>query len=409
MRPLYRGIHRRQHAPARRRDGETFAAAIVRAGGTLDPLLVLQPAQHLADRRAINRNDVDQGRLIDARMHLDGQQGRILDRGHVEPFRLGHEDRDRDLVQPPDEMTGPAIDRMIALAPHFSSRSTVVMPDLVPGIHASISAFGSGPAARQRGMLHAGAVPCEVHALLLGIDVLLQQRLGARSLAGLERAGDGVMLSMRMVEQVEHFVRAFLVESDGGRHHERDAVQPGHQVADDAVVGGLHDGVVEALVHLPVDELVALCEMAFCEQRVTLIKAALEPAQQHVRHAALRQQTRRHSFEGAADVEGGDDLIDGEDAHRIAAATDGHQQPFLGQRRQCLPHRRARDPELGCNHSLRHPLPGREVAAQDHLADPQRRLKLVPHSSGSQCDLARVGYGIPNVYSGSRHGRIGVP
>src|SRR6185312_10567515 len=89
---LLRRLHGRldvveQLAP-RRRDRQQLGAAVLRARHTLDQLLALEAADHVADRRAVYGDDVAERGLVDAGIEAYRQDRRILHRRDVEALRL---------------------------------------------------------------------------------------------------------------------------------------------------------------------------------------------------------------------------------------------------------------------------------------------------------------------------------
>ncbi len=70
---------------------------------------------------------------------------------------------------------------------------------------------------------------------------------------------------------------------------------------------------------------------------------------------ALGRQPRRGSLQHAAQLDRVDHVVEAEGAHHEAAVAGAVEQPFLGQPRQRLAHRRARDRELFGQRHLEQP------------------------------------------------------
>ena len=96
----------------------------------------------------------------------------------------------------------------------------------------------------------------------------------------------------------------------------------------------------------------------------------MEIAHEAARGAALGDEAPGQAFQHAAHVDGIDHLAHGECAHHIAARAGERQQALLRQRRQRLANRRARHAETLGDVDLGDALAGHELAAQDHLAQP---------------------------------------
>jgi hypothetical protein len=106
LRRQYRGLDVADQPATRWRNGKRFGPPIDRAVETPDQFLLLEPPHHIADGRAVERNDVAQRRLIYSRVIADRDQRRILYRRDVELLRLIEEQREGNLLQPADEMAG---------------------------------------------------------------------------------------------------------------------------------------------------------------------------------------------------------------------------------------------------------------------------------------------------------------
>ena len=92
------------------RHAQQLDALVGRAPRSDDPALRLEPLQHLGERRAIECDQCREARGIDVRHRADRRQRRVLDRRQVEALGLQHEQRDRDLLQPADQVSGLAIE-----------------------------------------------------------------------------------------------------------------------------------------------------------------------------------------------------------------------------------------------------------------------------------------------------------
>jgi hypothetical protein len=91
---------------AQRREEKRFGAAVDGAVAAVDQLLLFQPSHHIADGRAVKRDDMAQRRLIQTWVIVDGEQSGILNRRDVELFGLLQEQREGNLLQPANEMAG---------------------------------------------------------------------------------------------------------------------------------------------------------------------------------------------------------------------------------------------------------------------------------------------------------------
>ena len=122
------GLDLAQQAAAERRDVKRFGAPVERSVLPLDELLLLQPGDHVANGGAVERDDIAQSRLIDARMIVDGEDGRILHRRDVEFPRLVDENGERDLLQPADEMARPLVNAVKSTVGTASFRHVMPQP-----------------------------------------------------------------------------------------------------------------------------------------------------------------------------------------------------------------------------------------------------------------------------------------
>ena len=84
------------------------------AGGwlALDIALRLQPLDHVAQCRAVERDHGGKPRRVDAGMGVDRDQGCKLHRRQVVVPALLHEDRDRDLLHPSKQIARRGVDRV---------------------------------------------------------------------------------------------------------------------------------------------------------------------------------------------------------------------------------------------------------------------------------------------------------
>jgi len=104
------------------------------------------------------------------------------------------------------------------------------------------------------------------------------------------------------------------------------------------------------------------------------IETAMQIAGQRLGYAPLGEALRGQGFERAAHVDGVADLVGRESAHHVAAGLVLDQQAFLREQWQCLAHRGARHAEQIRERRLGHALGGRELAVQDHFAQPNHRF-----------------------------------
>ena len=125
LRRLYRGLDLPNEPAARRRNRKRFRAPIMRAIKPFDELLLLQTADHAADGRAVEGNDVAERRLIDPRVTTDRDQCGILHWRDVESLCLIEKQREGNLMQPADQMAG-----------HFEQAPIILqLPHRVSSIH----------------------------------------------------------------------------------------------------------------------------------------------------------------------------------------------------------------------------------------------------------------------------------
>jgi len=109
-----------QQPDAGGRDVQRFGAAVGSTGGAPDQPLFLKAADHVADGRAVERDGIAQSRLVEARLIADRGERCILHRREIKRLRLVQEQRQRDLLQPPDEMAGHAEKATVILCHRLS-------------------------------------------------------------------------------------------------------------------------------------------------------------------------------------------------------------------------------------------------------------------------------------------------
>jgi len=106
LRRQHRGLDVADQPATERRDGQRLGPPIDGPVQTPDQFLFFQSPHHVADGRAVERDDMAQRRLIDPRMIVDRDQRGILYRRDVEFLRLIEKKREGNLLQPADEMAG---------------------------------------------------------------------------------------------------------------------------------------------------------------------------------------------------------------------------------------------------------------------------------------------------------------
>src|SRR6516225_3729614 len=104
LRRLHRGFDVANKPPPRWRNVERLGAPVMRTIDAGNELLALQAADHIADRGAVEGDEVAQCGLIDPRMAVDRNKRGILHRRHVKSLGLVEEQRKGNLVQPANEM-----------------------------------------------------------------------------------------------------------------------------------------------------------------------------------------------------------------------------------------------------------------------------------------------------------------
>ena len=250
-----------------------------------------------------------------------------------------------------------------------------------------MSGYGTGSqrasARRSRGFAGRRGQRGQVDAFLHGGGVLAHQRLGARALAVLQRIDDAVVLAVRVLQHVVHLLEIVLVEGQRLGAGEGHAAVAFERLGDDRAASLLEHQPMEALVHFRVQRLVALHDATLAEQRIAILQAGTQLAQQRPGRTALGDAPGCKALEHGADVDRVDDVGGGECAHDVAARRVLGQQALLRQQRQRLAHRRARHAQQVGERRLGDALTRRELAAKDHLADADDSLRKVgAHGAG---------------------------
>src|SRR6266478_5606041 len=99
-----------ERGAAERRWIETLGALVRGSGTAGDELLCLEPHHDIADRRAVERDEIDQAGLVDTGLGAHHDEGGVLYRGQVELAGLFHEYGDGDLLTPPDQVAGSGVE-----------------------------------------------------------------------------------------------------------------------------------------------------------------------------------------------------------------------------------------------------------------------------------------------------------
>ena len=110
-----------EHAAAQWCNGKRFCTPVDRAAEASDELFHFQARYHVPNGGAIEGNDVAKRRLIHPRMIVDGDQSGILNRSDLEFSSLIHEQGQRNLLQPANEVAGLFKKKAIAVC-HQKSR-----------------------------------------------------------------------------------------------------------------------------------------------------------------------------------------------------------------------------------------------------------------------------------------------
>ena len=131
---------------------------------------------------------------------------------------------------------------------------------------------------------------------------------------------------------------------------------------------------MEARVHLRVGRLVVLLEAALAQQHIAVVQAGAQLTDESLRGTLLGDTPGGEPFEDPAGVDRIQDIARSEGTHDVAARLVLGQQAFLGEQWESLAHGCSRHPELFCDWRLGDSLPGHELAAQDHLAQPHDRF-----------------------------------
>src|ERR1700731_4283998 len=118
--------------------------------------------------------------------------------------------------------------------------------------------------------------------------MLAHQRLGARTLAALERLDDGVVLAVRETQHVVHLFQVALVEREGLRSGEGNTAVPSQRLGQQRTAGFRENEAMEALVHLGIKPFVIFLDVALVEDGIAVFEASPQLPQQRLRGSPLR-------------------------------------------------------------------------------------------------------------------------
>ena len=179
---------------------------------------------------------------------------------------------------------------------------------------------------------------------------------------------------MGVKDHVVHLLEVGPVEREGLWASERNPAVALQRFGEDHAAGFLQDQAVEARVHLRIRCLIALLEAALAQQFIAVVQTGAQLTDERLRGALFGDTTSGESFEDAAGIDRVQDVARSERSHDIAARPVLGQKTFLGEQWERLAHGRSRHPELFGDGGFGHSLPGHELAAQDHLAQPHDRF-----------------------------------